>query len=90
MVKISKPSCVESSEQTSHKHIYNESKKNGNDEGICREGIETQRVDMWTQLGKERVGRVGRVALTYVHCHVQDSSLVGSCCLAQGTQLVVL
>ena len=56
MVKISKPSCVESSEQTSHKHIYNESKKNGNDEGICREGIETQRVDMWTQLGKERVG----------------------------------
>lgn len=47
MVKISKPSCVESSEQTSYRHVFNNSKKNSRDEAICREGIETQsgRVD---------------------------------------------
>ena len=46
-MKISKPSCVESSEQTSYRHIYTNSEKNGGDEGVCREGIETQsgRVD---------------------------------------------
>ena len=38
---------------------------------------------LWTQPGKERVGRVERVALAYIPCHVQNSWLVGTCCLAQ-------
>ena len=43
--------------------------KNGTDEPICRAEIEKQmeRMDVWTQGGgQERVGRIGRVALTYL------------------------
>ena len=29
-----------------------------------------ERTDLWTQSGKERVGRKEKVALTYIHCHV--------------------
>ena len=34
--------------------------------------LETQmeRMDLWIQQGKERVGQIERVALTYIHCHV--------------------
>ena len=40
--------------------------KNGIDERICREGVETQmeRMDLWTQWGKERVGQMEKVAQT--------------------------
>ena len=46
--------------------------KNGANEPICRAGIETQtqRMDLWTQQGKERVGQIERVALTYTHYHM--------------------
>ena len=39
---------------------------------FSRGGIETQtqRMDLWTQQGKERVGQIERVALTYIHYHV--------------------
>ena len=39
------------------------------------------------QWGKERVGRMERVALTYLHCHEQNRWLVGSCPIAQGGAL---
>ena len=34
--------------------------------------LETQmeRMDLWIQQGKERVGQIERVALTYIHYHV--------------------
>ena len=52
--------------------MYVESRKNGADEPICRAGVQMQtyRRDMWTQQGKEGVGQIGRVALTYVHYNV--------------------
>jgi len=36
---------------------------------LCRAGIErqTQRMDLWAQSGKERVGQIGKVALKYTH-----------------------
>ena len=42
-------------------HIY-EIQKHGTDEPICRAGIEMQmqRMDLWTQQGKERVGHTLR------------------------------
>ena len=42
---------------------------NGTDESVCRAVIElqTERTDVCTHMGKERVGRIGRVALTYVN-----------------------
>ena len=44
-----------------------ESRKNGADEPICRAGIEmqTEGMDLWTLQGKERVGQIETVALTY-------------------------
>ena len=46
--------------------------KNGANEPICRAGIETQtqRMDLWTQQGKESVGWVKGVALKYLHYYV--------------------
>ena len=43
--------------------------KRGADEPICRAAIEMQtyRTDLWTQQEKERVGRIERVALKYMH-----------------------
>ena len=48
-----------------------ESRKNGIDEPICREGIEmkTKRAD-WTQWEEERVGSTERVALKHIHYHM--------------------
>ena len=36
--------------------------ENNTDEPICRKGMETQTsgTDLWTQMGKERVGRMGK------------------------------
>ena len=51
-----------------------ESQKNGTDDPICRTGIETQtqRPDVWTQQGKERVGHIERVALKHIHSYVKQ------------------
>ena len=45
-------------------------KKVHNDEPMCRAGIEmqTQRIHLWTQQGKERAGQTQRVVLTYIQC----------------------
>ena len=54
-------------------HIY-EIKKNGTVEPICRAGIEMPMwiIDLWTQRGEVKVGQIVRVALKYIHCHVQN------------------
>ena len=46
--------------------------KEGTDEPICKAAVEmqTQRMDLWTQWGKMRVGRIERVALRCMHYHV--------------------
>ena len=58
----------------------NKIRKNGTDEPICRAEVETQtqRTDLRTQPGKERVGQM-RVALNFV-CEID---IVGS---SQGAQ----
>ena len=50
-------------------HIYGILIK-GTDGHICREGMEIQtyRMDLWTQQGKE--GGIEKIALTYIHYHV--------------------
>ena len=62
--------------------------KNGTDEPICKEGMETQmqRMDLWTQQGKGRAGRIERVVLTFVYHHVWNRQLAGSCCVTRGAQ----
>ena len=52
-------------------HIY-EISENVIDELICREGMETEiyRLHLWIQSGKERVERMEKVALTYIHYHM--------------------
>ena len=52
-------------------HIYVNQKINS-DEPICRKEMEmqTQRMDLWTQWGKEREGRTQKVTFTYIHCAV--------------------
>ena len=49
-------------------HVYT-IQKNGIDEPICREGMQMwiQRMNMWTQEGKERVGQMEKAALTYIY-----------------------
>ena len=32
--------------------------------------MQRQRMDLWAQRGKETVGQIGRVALTYTHYYV--------------------
>ena len=46
--------------------------ENGTDEPIFRAGIEMQkqRMDLWTQWKKERMGQIERVALAEIHYHV--------------------
>ena len=44
-----------------------ESRKNGSNESIYRTRRETQRTDLWTQCGKERVRRTERAALKHIH-----------------------
>ena len=48
---------------------------NSPDEPIYREEMEMQmqRMDWWTQRGKERVGQANKVALTYVHYHYKPN-----------------
>ena len=39
--------------------------------------------DLWTQWGKERVGRIEKVALTYIYYCVYNRQLVRNCCTEQ-------
>ena len=52
-------------------HIYG-IYKNGIDEPICKEGMEVQiqTMNLRTQWGKEKVGRMEKGASMYVHCYV--------------------
>ena len=49
-------------------HIYG-ILKNGTDEPICKEGMQTQtyRKELWAQFGKERVGRTEKVESIYIY-----------------------
>ena len=60
------------------------------DEPVSGAGIETQtkRMGVLTQWEKERVRRIGRLELTYIHYHVRQ--LVGICSKAQVAQLGAL
>ena len=46
--------------------------ENGINEPLCRTGIEMQmqRMNLWAEMGMERVGRIERVSLTYILYHV--------------------
>ena len=59
---------------------------NGTAEPVCRttRGMQTQRKDLWTQQGKERVRGFERVAVTSTHDHVWSRQLVGSCRVTRG------
>ena len=48
------------------------SSRNSTCEPVCKEGTETQtwRMDLWAEVGKERVGRIEKVALPYTHYQV--------------------
>ena len=50
--------------------------------------MQTDRTDLWTQQGKEKVGWIERVVLTYIHCHVLNRWLVGRCWASLVAQLV--
>ena len=54
-------------------HIYG-TLKNGTEEFIDRAAVEmqTQRTDLWTQPGKERVGRMEKVTWKCIHYHMQN------------------
>ena len=41
--------------------------ENSTDEPIYREEMETEKMVLWTQWGKERVGQAERAALTHMH-----------------------
>ena len=49
--------------------------------------MQTKRMDMWTQWGKERVRGVGRLGLTYMHYHKENREVVGNCNKIQQAQL---
>ena len=44
---------------------------------------------LWTQQGKQRVGRLERAALICIHCLVSNRQLAGSDCVAQGESSVL-
>ena len=52
-------------------HIYG-IQKDGADDSICRAAMEmqTQRTDLWTQWGKEKVEQIEGVALKHVAYHM--------------------
>ena len=39
------------------------------------------RMDLWTKQGKERVGKIERVALTFIQHRAYKRQLMGSCCI---------
>ena len=70
-IKQSKVSQKEKDKYRILMHMYGIWKE-GTDEPICKAAVEmqTQRMDLWTQWGKMRVGRIERVALRCMHYHV--------------------
>ena len=70
--------------------IYVESRKMAKMNLSCRAGIQTptedRHVDMGARGGWERIGRLG---LTHIHYNGQNRRLVGSCSIAQRTQLAL-
>ena len=52
--------------------------------------MQAERVDLWTQQGKERMGRTESVALTYIYYQGYNGQLAGGCFTAQGAQLSAL
>ena len=64
----------------------------GTDEPICRAETEmqTERMNLWANRGKERMGRIERVVLTYIHFHVWNRQRVGTYCISQRAQLGAL
>ena len=68
-------------------HIYR-IQKNYTDKAISRDRMDTklQRMDLWTQQGKERVGWIEKVALTYICYQVYIRQLVGSYYITQRAQ----
>ena len=61
--------------------------KNSTDETIYKDmEMQTQKMSLQTQRGKERLGQTEREALTYVHYQVQNGQMVGGCSIAQGAQ----
>ena len=67
--------------------------KTSAEEPTYRPGIETQRqgTDVQTQgRGQRWRDELGEMGLTCVHYQVQNSELVGSCCIAQGAQCSVM
>ena len=80
----------EREKQISHMSTYIWNlEKNGTDWPIYKAGIETrtQKMDLWAQCGgKQRVGWVEREALKYIHYHVWNRWLMGSCCITQEAQ----
>ena len=59
---------------------------------ICRAETEmqTERMNLWANRGKERMGRIERVVLTYIHFHVWNRQRVGTYCISQRAQLGAL
>ena len=47
-----------------------EEERMGRTNGAARLRLTSGLPDMWGQRGQGRVGRTGRVALTYIHCHL--------------------
>ena len=45
--------------------------------------MQTQRMDFWTEWGKERVGLVENIAFAYIYYLRRNRQLVGSCCITQ-------
>jgi len=80
----------EREKQISHMSTYIWNlEKNGTDWPIYKAGIETgtQKLDLWARCGgKQRVGWVEREALKYIHYHVWNRWLMGSCCITQEAQ----
>ena len=62
-----------------------ESRKMVTDEHICRAGIEkqTQKTDLWTQQGKERVGRTESSTEIHTLPYVKEIELTISCYITQ-------
>ena len=52
--------------------VDNDEQQLAYDEPVCRAGreMQTYRMDFWTQNGKERVGQIESIVLTYIHYRV--------------------
>ena len=71
MYRVNEGSQKEKNKYCILTHIY-AIQKNGTDEPLCMAGIEMQmyRMNFWTQQGKERVGRIEKVASKHTLLYV--------------------